>query len=324
MAHTETVGNTVCEQPRLVIDLDGLNTMDGWLREAKIHDVVLVQNGEYLWEWYDQGTDRIAAVFSCTKSILSALIGMAIDDGLLSLEQTVSEFFDDVPEHKSDITIQHLLTMTAGMEWQNFDKPYFQMRKTDHWLHYILDQPQLHKPGNIFAYNSGCSHLLSGILTKVTGGSALHMAQERLFEPLGMEGGITWSHSAGISEGGTGLHITARDLARFGQLYLQEGNWEGKQLVSREWVKESTRIHHKGLTNYKPSIYGCYGWHWWCSSQEHNGKAECYFALGYGGQYLFVIPSCRLVAVIRKQVDGRKNAMRCKELLFEHILKIQS
>ncbi|RAP78279.1 serine hydrolase domain-containing protein [Paenibacillus montanisoli] len=306
--------------------MQGQELLTDTLREQlavwKIHDVIVLRRGELLMEWHDSGADRLAAVYSCTKSILSALIGIAIEEKYIGgIEEPISNYFPglNTDERKSRILIKHLLTMTSGLEWPDFDKPYWKMKRTDDWIVFILSQPMAQDPGEAFAYNSGGSHLLSSILTKATGSSTYAYAEEKLFRPLRFRK-PRWNSHDGVYEGGAGLHLTSNDMAKFGQLYLQGGRWEGDQLIPRSWVEVSTSVHHKGLAHYEPPIFGEYGYHWWISLQSQNGVADCCFAKGYGGQYIFIVPSLDLVAAIRKEPEGKSGAIYAKELLYKHIV----
>ncbi|QHW34567.1 serine hydrolase [Paenibacillus rhizovicinus] len=307
------------QRPAFVTD-ELLAKLQAW----KIKDVLVLQGGERLWEWHEKGADRLGAVYSCTKSFVSALIGIAIDRGnITSVEEPVSTYFPSLADAEDarygEMTLRHLLTMTSGLDWPDFDKPYWQMKRCDDWVAFILSQPMAHHPGSAFAYNTGGSHLLSAILTQATGMSTFDFAQANLFGKLNFRK-PRWNSASGIHEGGAGLHLTVWDMAKFGQLYLQGGEWEGERIVSRSWVEASTTSHHKGLQHYDPPIFGEYGYHWWVSDAAHNGTVDCYFAKGYGGQFIFVVPSLELVAAIRKEPDGKRNAMYAKQLLFQHIV----
>ncbi|WJH32323.1 beta-lactamase family protein [Paenibacillus sp. CC-CFT747] len=300
-----------------------LKEMEGRLREWKMRDVLIVRGGRLVWEWHDKGQDRTGQVYSMTKSFLSALIGIAMERGeIQDLDRSLGEFYEWTREEAdprlASIRLKHLLTMTPGFEWPDFDKPYFQMRKEADWPRYVLKQPIGHEPGEAFTYNSGASQLLSDILTRSTGLGALAYARQHLFGPLGFRS-PRWKSHDGVNEGGAGLQLYSRDLAKFGLLYLREGDWFGKQLIPQAWVRESTSIQHKGLVHYEPPIYGHYGYHWWVSPEEHNGQFDCYFALGFGGQYLFVVPSRDLVMVVRKALAGKHNAILSKALLFDYV-----
>jgi CubicO group peptidase (beta-lactamase class C family) len=302
------------------MDLDSYNKQ---LSEWKINTVIVMQGERLLGEWYASGKDSIGALYSCTKSVLSVLIGIAVDKGIISdVEQPITTFLKhpiEISEALSQITIKHLLTMTPGFEWPDFDKPYKTFKAAPDPVAYVFDQPLISEPGAAFAYNSGGSHLLSAILTEAAGMSALSFAKEHLFEPLGFQS-ARWMERTGVNEGGTGLYLTGRDLARIGALYAQKGRFGDKQLVSAAWVDESTALHHKGLLQYEPPIYGGYGYHWWHSPESHNGLCDCYFAFGHGGQYLLIVPEYELVIVIRKKITKRNDAMFARRLIFEHMI----
>ncbi|BBH20782.1 hypothetical protein Back11_21270 [Paenibacillus baekrokdamisoli] len=311
------------DEPTKVDEL-GLNKLDPILKEWQIKDAILVHRGQVKWKWHDKKSDRVGAIYSCTKSILSALIGIAIEQGhIAGLDQPIADYFEEIrlssDERKRSITIRNLLTMTPGLDWPDFDKPYWQMKRTRDWVKFIVEQPMGHEPGEVFTYNSGASHLLSAILTKTTELSALEYAQLYLFNKLGFRK-PRWNSSSGIYEGGAGLHLTSLDMAKFGQLYLQRGQWNGEQLLPAAWVDSSTAVHHKGLQHYEPQIFGEYGYHWWVSPKAHNGVISCYFAKGYGGQYIFVIPERELVVVIRREAEDKSRAILSKKLLFEHLI----
>ncbi|WP_438432888.1 serine hydrolase domain-containing protein [Gorillibacterium sp. sgz500922] len=294
------------------------------LGRAGFKNVLVVSRGEELFQWSDRRRDTVKAVYSITKSVLSALVGIALDRGLLTgVDQPLAAFFPEWAEgepQREAVTLEHLLTMTAGFDWPDFDKPYWEMKRQPDWAAYVLNRSFAQEPGHAFAYNSGGSHLLAAVLTRVVDGDLLEFAREALFAPLGIHP-PAWRENGGIREGGAGLFLSAAELARFGRLYLQEGEWEGKRLISAEWVRESICVRHKGLALYEPPIYASYGYHWWVSPSEQNGLCDYYFAFGYGGQYLFVVPKLHLTAVVRKSLKGRSDAIRSKELFHRAILE---
>ncbi|MBB3113485.1 CubicO group peptidase (beta-lactamase class C family) [Paenibacillus phyllosphaerae] len=292
----------------------------------KVKDVVLLKGDRLLIDYHESGSDRVGAVYSVTKSILSALIGIAIDRGELgTLHDSVSIYFPehedviDLDPRKRDIQIRHLLAMTPGFDWPEFDKPYWAMKRTDDWVRYVWERPMGHVPGEVFTYNSGGSHLLSALLRRVTGRDVYDYAEEHLFRKLSFRK-PRWNHAGGVHEGGAGLHLSVRDMAKFGQLYLRGGRWGDEQVLPADWVAQSTKMHHKGFSHYEPPIFGAYGYHWWISSKEHNGEVDCFFAKGYGGQYIFVVPEVDLVAAIRKEPTDKSEAIYSKRVLFEHLL----
>ncbi|WP_419873227.1 serine hydrolase domain-containing protein [Candidatus Pristimantibacillus sp. PTI5] len=300
-----------------------LESNSKYFSDKKIKSVIVLQGNELVSEWYENGKDAIGPLYSCTKSILSALIGIALDQKLLtSVDQPLTDFLEHPPEIAAalgQITIKHLLTMTPGFDWPDFDKPYKAFKAAADPVQFVFKQPMISDPGAAFAYNSGGSHLLSAILTRVTGMSALSFARDHLFGPLGFNG-ARWVERAGVNEGGTGLYLYGRDLAKIGSLFVQKGRSEDRQLLSADWVEESTSLHHRGLLHYEPPIYGAYGYHWWHSPESHNGVCDCFFAFGHGGQYLLAAPQHHLVVVVRKQITKRNDAIWSRRLIFEHIL----
>ncbi|GBG09379.1 serine hydrolase [Paenibacillus agaridevorans] len=297
----------------------------GQWRDWQITSVIVHKGDRKETEWHEGGEDAIGPLYSCTKSVLSALIGIAVDRGdLPGVDEPIDRWFQRYAAGGGDdswgqITIKQLLTMTPGFEWPDFDKPYWELRKSRDPVAYALNQPLVHLPGHAFTYNSGGSHLLSAILTEATGKSALQYAREHLFEPLGFRA-AKWSERGGISEGGTGLALTGNDLVKFGVLYLKEGLWDGKRILSTSWISDSTTMHHRALLHYEPPIYGGFGYHWWCTPSNHNGVADGYFAFGHGGQYLMIVPELDTVIMVRKRITKRNEAIWSRKLIFDIIL----
>ncbi|MHA6484254.1 serine hydrolase domain-containing protein [Paenibacillus sp. strain BS8-2] len=294
------------------------------LKDWRIESVIIYQGDTCVAEWYERGEDAVRPLYSCTKSVLSALIGIAIDRGDLSgadsrLGSYLKSHIESGSEPWLDVTIKQLLTMTPGFHWPDFDKPYKELRSAQDPVTFALSQPIVHVPGQSFTYNSGGSHLLSAILSHATGMSAMQYARKYLFEPLGFQA-AKWTERNGISEGGTGLALTGTDLARFGLLYLRRGRWGPSNILSSSWIDESTALHHRALLQYEPHIYGGYGYHWWCSPEEHNGAMNVYFAFGHGGQYLMILPDIDAVIVVRKRITKRNDAIYSRRLIFEHIV----
>ncbi|MCM3625827.1 beta-lactamase family protein [Paenibacillus glycanilyticus] len=299
------------------LDESKLEEIMEWLEPWKMTSVMILRDDAIAWEWHAKGEDTVGPLLSCTKSLLSGLVGIAISEGdIRSVDQPVADYFDGIADRS--IHIKHLLTMTSGWDWPDFDKPYNAMKKSADPIRFVLERPIISDPGNAYLYNSGGSHLLSAILTAATGQSALDYATSRLFQPMGFRQ-AKWTSHKGINEGGTGLQLYGRDLAKLGLLYLREGDWFGRELIPSSWIQESTKKHHRGLLHYEPPIYGAYGYHWWQSSVEHNGAFDCYFAFGHGGQYLLVAPEERLVIVVRKALAGRNEAVKSRNLIFDHI-----
>ncbi len=184
---------------------------------------------------------------SATKSVVSTLVAMAMRDGRLdSTDRRLMEFFADrtianLDDAKKAITIRHLLDMTSGLEWSDRGldgfRSFLEMERSPDWQQFVLDRPMSEAPGTRFYYDSGNSHLLSAILTKITGKSAFDYAREELFGPLGIEDVMWRGDPQGISGGGAGLYMHQRDMAKIGYLYLRGGVWEGKQILPASWIE---------------------------------------------------------------------------------------
>jgi CubicO group peptidase (beta-lactamase class C family) len=271
------------------------------LNYPDIYSMVIVRNGFLVKEEYFVFTgDTKRNIYSCTKSFISALIGIAIQEGFIeNVDSPVLEFFPErtfanTDEKKRNMTLYHLLTMTTGLEWYELQVSYddpnnsiYLMWDTNDWVKYVLDQKMVEDPGKEFNYHTGASHVMSAIINKTTGLNTLEFAKTHLFEPLGIEDYVWPTDPDGIHYGGHGLELTPLSLAKFGQLYLNNGSWKGEQIIPEEWVLNSNR-DHRPPGNYS---YG-YGYQWWI----HPDK-KIFSAWGYAEQRVIVVPSYQLVAV---------------------------
>lgn len=302
---------------------------------SNINGIVVVRHGSIAYERYynGYGPDVVHHVASVTKSIISALIGIAIDNGYIKhVDQKVLEFFPEyvseaADRQKREITIRHLLTMTAPYPFEDWHEPLDKMCMQPDWIKYTLDM--LGQRGSIgtFKYSTAGAHLLSAIITRSTGKSAREFANERLFGPIGMKEipdyemksfGFEdlfgknvkgWVHDPnGISTGGWGLTLTPRDMARFGSLYLNHGIWNNNQIVSPQWIDDSTAMN----PNY-------YGYLWWL--REEDGVLA-YLALGDGGNVICCIPDKNLVVAIASEfmMNPRDRWTLIKECLLPAVI----
>jgi CubicO group peptidase (beta-lactamase class C family) len=234
---------------------------------------------------------------SSTKAVTSSLIAIALKEGVLdTVDRRVLDFFPDrkianLDERKKAITIRHLLDMTSGIDWDegmNGLASFIAMERSADWVTYILDRPMVNEPGAAFYYNSGNSHLLSAILTKLTGRSAFDYAKEKLFGPLGIED-VTWRHDPqGISAGAAGLYMLPRDMAKFGYLYLRDGAWDGKQIVPSSWIEgvrgASVDMRESWTKNLR------YGSQFWVILGR-----DTFMSVGYDRQLVIVMPKLDIV-----------------------------
>ena len=263
------------------------------------HSVVVVRNGYIVFEEYLNGwsQDSPHHLQSSTKSVTSLLIGTLVQNGMLeSLDRKMVDLFADyeianLDSRKEAINLEHLLTMSDGMEWHELDYPYTdpnnslgQMWKSPDAVQHVLDTPMRQDPGESWSYNSGTSILLGGVIEEVTGRDVLDYAREVLFDPLGIER-IRWDQTTGghyHTDGG--LYLTPRDMARIGYLMLTDGEWNGEQIVSRDWVEASSTAHYStGFLDY--------GYQWWVY------PGGVYGATGHYEQKIFVIPAAEMVVV---------------------------
>jgi len=234
-------------------------------------------------------------VDSVTKSITSVLTGIAIDKGYIkSLRQPVLDFFPDrkianLDNRKKKLTIEHLLTMRTGFcrDFEHGEQQLDDMRRTNDWVQYMLDQPLLTEPGTEFAYCTGGTHLLSAIITRATGMNELEFARKHLFEPLGINDIIWPADPAGNNTGGFDLYLQSLDMARIGYMLLNGGLWEKKQIVSKKWIEQSTRF--VPLDDNER-----YGYLWW-SPDENPDLVE---ARGRGGQRIIFSSQRNIVLVM--------------------------
>jgi CubicO group peptidase (beta-lactamase class C family) len=291
---------------------------------APLNSLVIARNGTIVAEEYYRGMrpNEDTNIKSASKSVLSALVGIALAEGHLdSLSQPIAPllpayFDEDTDPRKRQITLRDLLTMRSGLETTSFGN-YGPWVTSDDWVRFALDQPIESAPGTDMIYSTGTSHLVSAILTRATGMSTKAYAQSRLFGPLGIAPPSWQQDPQGIYFGGNNLALSPRDLLAFGQLYLNRGRHNGRQVLPAGWVEAST-------TRYVFDTYRgfSYGYFWWI---EPFAGIRTHFAWGYGGQYVFVIPGLDLVVVCTSDLNNRPSGIddhneRIYTLLSEYVL----
>lgn len=310
---------------------------------GNINGIIVVRNGYIAYEKYYHGhsPDDAHHVASVTKSIISALIGIAIDAGYIkNVDQQVLDFFpeylsDDADRQKREIAIRHLLTMTAPYPFEDWREPLDKMCMQPDWVKFILDM--LGQKGRIgtFKYSTAGAHLLSAIITRSTGKSAREFANERLFKPIGIKEipdyemksfGFEDLFGKNIkgwvkdpnnnSTGGWGLTLTPRDMARFGFLYLNRGIWDNNQIISHDWIDESTVPHSQVWIDQSIAKYG---YLWWLREEE---VVSAYLALGDGGNVICCIPEKDLVVAIASEfiMNPRDRWILIKERIIPAVM----
>lgn len=297
------------------LGMDGelLNEAASYIEENgfDLHSLLVIKDGYLVAESYFNGYDQETPhkQYSVTKSFVSAAIGIAYEEGYIeNLAQTLEDFFRNYTfedETAKEITVENILTMRTGLGWIEGDPGYYGLVTANDAVEYMLTLPMVAEPGEKFAYCSGCSFLLSAIVTETTGMDTAEYAQEKLFDPLGIEKPQWETVSNGISNGGWGLYLTPREMAKFGYLYLNQGDWDGEQVISSEWVQASSE---PGL---RADQYADYGFQWWISPEGY------YSAQGLYGQAIFVIPDHNMVVVMTANLRSENIEFR---LLHEYIL----
>ncbi len=326
-----TDGWRTCPPEDQGLDPAGIQAAQIYLDERVPHiDSLLIVRGGYLvYEHYQQDQASLHNVKSVTKSVTSALAGIAIQAGDLdNIDEKIGfllpEVFATIPDRaKREISVPDLLTMRSGLEWVEYGPSAIQMTASPDWVRFVLERPLIHPPGTQFNYSTGDTQLLAAVIQNLTGMTLLDYAALYLFGPLGITARRWPSDPQGINVGGAELKLTPRDMAKFGYLYLNGGTWSGDQIVSAAWVRESGVYR----TLFDPeSPDDCetlgYGYLWWLRPQ---GPHESMIAVGYGGQFVYVIPALDIVVVMTGIISGapedfKDNRMLCRFNLVEDFI----
>lgn len=277
-----------------------------------MHSFMLVRHGHVITEawWSPENADKQHVLWSLSKSFTSTAVGIAVAEGKLSLDDPVLKFFpEDAPAAPSEnlklMTVRDLLTMSTGHESES------RLGFNGNWVQAFLEHPVPHKPGTHFQYNTPATYMLSAIVQKVTGETLLEYLQPRLFAPLAIED-PKWSASPqGISIGGFGLFVRTEDIAKFGQLYLQKGMWDGKQLVPEAWVQQATSKQVSNGTSAESDWNQGYGFQFWIS--RHNA----YRGDGKDGQFCIVLPELDAVVAITANTANMQGELN---VVWDHLL----
>ena len=299
-----------------------------------IHMLLIEQNGRPVLEKYLHGDDEIWGVAvgqrsfdqdslhdlrSISKSVTSLLLGIALgDDFETALQRPILDYFPQIAADAAPgaerVTLHHVLSMTAGFEWNEMDIPYStssndarRMYYTDDPVRYALTRPLANRPGKRWYYNGGMTMVLAAVIERVTGQEFLQFANEQLGRSLDIDeaqmewrGRGIWRDRPRLPSAASGMRSTARSLARIGRLVLNGGRWRGQQIVPREWIEVSTRRHtEQSQANWSlDGTYG-YGYQWWHGNfRGQYGDYQAIVGVGYGGQRLFIVPDRDLVVTV--------------------------
>lgn len=288
----------------------------------RLRSLLVSWRGDVIFERYFNGAraSQPVNVKSAAKSVLSALVGIAVDRQLIpSVEQPIARYFPDLlsgeaNRAKRDITIEDLLTMRSGLE-PTSNRNYGAWVQSPNWVRYILTRRLLSPPGTDMDYSTGNSHLLSAILTKATGASTWQFAEQQLARPLGFSLPRWPTDPQGIYFGGNDMLMTPRQMVAFGELYLRGGMAGGRRLLSEQWIQAS--LVPRAESRWSGQQYG-YGW--WI--RPLAGR-ESYHAWGFGGQFIFVVPSLDLVVVSTSAPtvgDDRRTHRRTVDDVIERVI----
>lgn len=284
-------------------------------RPNDLHSFVLLRHGKQVakgwWHPYDKESRH--TLYSLSKSFTSTAIGIAQAEGLLSINDPVIKFFpDETPTNPSEnlksMRIRDLLKMNSG---HNQEPSAATTQNTESWVKGFLSAEVEHKPGTHFVYNSMATFMLSAIIQKVTKQTLSEYLTPRIFQPLGIENPKWEKNPQGIDFGGWGLNIRTEDIARFGQLYLQKGKWEGKQLIPEAWVEEATSFQTSNGSNPESDWEQGYGYQFWIS------RHGLYRGDGAFGQYCIVFPKQEAVLAI---TSGTRDMGAIMNLVWKHLL----
>lgn len=293
------------------------NLMDRIIQQKSGHieSILILKDGKLILEEYFYGYNRtkLHRINSCTKSITSLLLGIALNRNKLNnVEQSIFNFFPQYHSYKTPvkekITVKHALTMTAGLE----EDEDFRDHGPDNFIGYILKSKMETKPGEKFRYSSKCSNILGGIIYTLENKQADEFAKEVLFNKLGISE-FRWEKENGLLPYDLGLEMYPRDMAKIGLLVLNNGKWKGEQIVPEEWIIASTKPY------VAESEFFDYGYQWWYRSKRNKSwwndpvrgsksEHDMFLALGAGGQYIMVIRDLNMV-IVTTSSDYRKDGM---------------
>jgi CubicO group peptidase (beta-lactamase class C family) len=318
-----TEGWRVADPEEHGVDPFALDAVDARVPEEvpALSALLAARHGYIVFERYYGGQEpgRPINVRSVTKSLTGTLAGAALRTGLLeSLEQTVGETIPErVPRDADprvfDVTLWQWLTMTSGLQWDAYgDWP--RLLAAQDWVTMTLGLPVVGVPGQTYVYNTGGSHVLGVTVAKSAGMPLEEYAADTLFRPLGIAPGDWMRSPQGEVSAGSGLELTPRDMLKLGQLYLRNGEWDGEQIIGPEYAAAATTWQSAGDST---GAWAGYGYQWWITATDAGFPA--YFALGYGGQHIFVVPGLDLVVVaaIARRLDP--DELRTPRYLIESI-----
>ena len=298
----------------------------------QVHSILIAREGKLVFEKYLEGNkfkgdgqyyhgdrikwhkDTLHTIMSCTKSVTSAIIGIAVDKGYFKVEDPIFRYLPDHQKHNKDekgkITIEHLLTMTSGLDWDEWgaahgtsandiDRIYIECQKDP--LECVLAKDLIHTPGEKFNYSGGNMILLGEVLRNAVGMDILEFGKQHLFNILKIDPVLWYQFENGVFACDGSLMLKPRDMLKFGMVFLNEGKWNERQIISKDWVDKSKTTYNNNQGINVPlddAGKNDYGYTWWLNKISGNGiKANIFQASGWGGQEIIVIPELTMVVV---------------------------
>lgn len=302
--------------PRSTPEAEGVGSdaLLQWVRRIEsleyVHSFIVARHGKVIAEAWrtPYRLDVPHRLYSTSKSFVSVAVGIAVSEGRLSLDDRIAAFFPEkrqtsISEPMKRVTVRHLLMMGSGHAQCPVDAFMTRPEAQGDWVQAFLDSPLTHEPGTRFAYNSGGTYMLSAILRRVTGENVKEYLKPRLFDPLGITD-LKWDDCPmGTNIGGWGFHLKTEDLAKFAQLLLQKGAWEGRQLVPADYLAEATAAQIDNSMNSQPDWKLGYGYQFWRS--QHN----CFRGDGWSGQYALVMPDQDMIMAMTSGLSDMQQVL---------------
>lgn len=286
----------------------------------EMHSLMILRNGQVAAEcwWAPYGPEIKHTMYSVSKTFTASAIGLAVAEGKLKVTDKVISFFPEslpatVSPHLAELEIKDLLSMTVGHD-KSFNQEVF--TKED-WVKAFLSLPITYKPGTKFLYNTSASYMLSAIIKKITGQNLLEYLQPRLFDPLGITG-VDWETDLyGTAVGGWGIRVKTEDMAKLGQLFLQRGNWNGKQVLPESWIEEASTMKIMQEPDASPERMASNDWVQGYGYQMWRSRYNSYRADGAFGQYILILPELNGVIAITSETSDMQGLLN---LVWKHLL----
>ena len=326
--HTGAGAQTAVPLPRSAPEMQGVSSkgilqfLDAAAKSKnEFHSFMLLRHGAVVAEgwWNPYRPDLKHTMYSVSKSFTATAIGLAVSEKRLTVDDKVISFFpDQLPEtvspYLAQLRVKDLLSMSAGMEP---DPTPAIIPKEENWVKAFLATPILHEPGTVFLYNSMCTYMLSAIIQKVTGEKLIDYLTPRLFQPLGISGMDWEADPRGINTGGWGLRVKTEDMARFGQLFLQKGAWNGRQVLPKEWVEAASTLKIVQHPAYSQAKRDSSDWEQGYCYQMWRCRHNAYRGDGAFGQYIVVMPEQDAVLVITSETADMQDELN---LVWKYLL----